>query len=98
MYALGRRFHSHDEMPIQRAAPEQGSEPAAAERGGAPAASRDVAVEAWDSDRALAWWIEHASHLEDEDTDDTIECRTIAIDGAHRSTAEQKLDSLAGRR
>jgi serine/threonine-protein kinase len=46
-------------------------------------------VEPWDSDRALAWWLQHKAELNAADDAATIsETKTIAIDAAHRSPAE----------
>ena len=49
-------------------------------------------VEPWDSDRALAWWLQHKAELNAADDAGTIsETKTIAIDAAHRSPAESAL-------
>ena len=46
------------------------------------------AVEPWDGERARAWWSEHKADLEADATHSTGKVMTIAIDGAHRSSAE----------
>jgi hypothetical protein len=46
------------------------------------------AIEPWDSDDAEAWWLEHQSELDGDALPTTGEARTIAVDGAPRSSAE----------
>jgi eukaryotic-like serine/threonine-protein kinase len=45
-------------------------------------------VEPWDSARARAWWREHQSDLDGEAVESTGKARTIAVDGAHRSSTD----------
>jgi eukaryotic-like serine/threonine-protein kinase len=44
------------------------------------------AVEPWDSDGARTWWVEHQPDLDRDAAESTGQLRTIAVDGAHRST------------
>jgi len=46
-------------------------------------------VESWDRAKALAWWREYQPDLDDAAMHGTGEARTIAVDGAHRSSAER---------
>ena len=45
-------------------------------------------VELWDSESARAWWREHQSDLDRDAVKSTGEPRTIAVDGAHRSSVD----------
>ena len=42
-------------------------------------------VEPWDSASAREWWCEYQPHLDRDAVQDTVEGRTIAVDGARRS-------------
>jgi serine/threonine-protein kinase len=46
-------------------------------------------VEPWDSASAREWWSEYQPHLDRGAVDYTGEARTIAVDGAHRSSTER---------
>jgi len=43
-------------------------------------------VEPWDNDQALSWWSAHDTALENDAAHSTGEPRTIAVDGARRSS------------
>lgn len=43
-------------------------------------------VEPWDSDKARAWWAAHKAELDDDGETNAGDARTIAVDGAHRSS------------
>ncbi len=45
-------------------------------------------VEPWDSARARAWWGEHQPDLDGDAVESSGEPRTMAVDGAHRSSKE----------
>jgi eukaryotic-like serine/threonine-protein kinase len=51
-------------------------------------------VEPWDNDKALGWWSAHETALENDAAHSTGEPRTIAVDGARRSSpANPALDA-----
>jgi hypothetical protein len=54
-------------------------------------------VEPWDSASARAWWTEHQPDLDDA-VQSTGEARTIAIDGAHRTSVGADHFELGRRR
>jgi serine/threonine-protein kinase len=45
-------------------------------------------VEPWDSERARVWWSEHQRDLDGDAGESTGAPRTLAVDGAHRSSSE----------
>jgi hypothetical protein len=45
-------------------------------------------VEPWDRARAVAWWREYQPDLDSDALQSTGEARTLAVDGAHRSSTE----------
>jgi serine/threonine-protein kinase len=51
-------------------------------------------VEPWDNDKALSWWSAHETALENDAAQSTAGARTIAVDGARRSSpASPALDA-----
>jgi serine/threonine-protein kinase len=46
-------------------------------------------IEPWDSDRAAGWWRAHTRDFESDEAADSADGRTIAIDGAHRTTESE---------